>query len=370
MSGTLWLAEPSRFAGLSKGKARLALVGLVLLLLATLSALTVPGPPAVSGDSAKRGDDQADIVLYEAIVDGVRHGGNYYEVAAQELRRGDYPLRPFVTFRLPTLAMVQALMPHWAVVGLLWALAAGVMVAWFNRLRPTFARPPPLFIAMVLLAGGMGAFIQADLAAFHEVWAGLLIALSLAVRRPGHWVAAAGIGAIALLVRETSALYVGIMLVLAWLEGDRREALGWAGGLVLLAVAVAAHAHAVAQVVTPVDPASPGWAGMLGFGFFVEALTLSTALRLAPMWIAALLMGLTLFGWAAWRDLTGIRALATFTAYAALIGLFGRVDTFYWGLMVAPAILIGLAFAPDGVKDLITAAFPKRRKITVTRLTP
>ena len=110
---TLWLAEPSRFAGLSKGKARLALAGLVLLLLATLTALTVPGPPPVSGDSAKRGDDQADIVLYEAIVDGVRHGGNYYAVAAQELRRGDYPLRPFITFRLPTLAMVQAQMPHW-----------------------------------------------------------------------------------------------------------------------------------------------------------------------------------------------------------------------------------------------------------------
>jgi hypothetical protein len=366
----LWLAEPSRFAGLSRGKARAALALLVLLLLATLSALTVPQPAAVSGSPANRADDEADIVLYEAIVDGVRHGGNYYEVAAQELRRGDYPLRPFVTFRLPTLAMVQSLMPNWAVIGLLWALAAGVMLTWYRRLRPAFARPPPLLIAMVLLAGGMGAFVQADLAAFHEVWAGLLIALSLALRRPGHWVAAAGIGAIALLIRETSALYVGIMVVLAWLEGDRREALGWASGLVLLAVAVVAHAHAVAQVVTPVDPASPGWAGMLGFGFFVEAMTLSTALRLAPMWLAALLMGFTLFGWAAWRDLTGIRALATFSAYAALIALFGRVDTFYWGLMVAPAILVGLAFLPDGLRDLIAAAFPKRRKITVTRLNP
>jgi len=369
MSG-FWLAQPSRFASLSRGKARLALLGLVVLLLATLTALTVPSPPAVSGDAARRADDQADIVLYEAIVDGVRHGGNYYEIAAQELRRGDYPLRPFVTFRLPTLAMVQALMPAKAVVALLWILAAGVMFAWYRRLRPTFSRPPPLFIAMVLLAGGMGAFVQADLAAFHEVWAGLLIALSLAVRRPGQWVAAAGIGAIALLIRETSALYVGIMVVLAWLEGDRREALGWAGGLVLLALAVVAHAHAVAEVVTPVDPASPGWAGMLGFGFFVEAMTLSTALRLAPMWLAALLMGLTLFGWAAWRDPAGIRALATFSAYAALIGLFGRVDTFYWGLMVAPAILVGLAFAPDGLRDLVAAAFPKRRKITVTRINP
>lgn len=366
----LWLAEPSRFAGLSRGKARAALALLALLLLATLSALTVPQPAAASGGPSNRADDEADIVLYEAIVDGVRHGGNYYAVAADELRRDNYPLRPFVTFRLPTLAMVQALMPDWAVIGLLWTLAAGVMLAWYRRLRPAFARPPPLLIAMVLLAGGMGAFVQADLAAFHEVWAGLLIALSLALRRPGHWVAAVGVGTIALLIRETSALYVAIMIVLAWLEGDRREALAWMGGLVLLAIVVAAHAHAVAQVVTPVDPASPGWAGMLGFGFFVEAMTLSTALRLAPMWLAALLMGLTLFGWAAWRDLTGIRALATFSAYAALIALFGRVDTFYWGLMVAPAILIGLAFVPDGLRDLIAAAFPKRRKITVTRLNP
>jgi hypothetical protein len=249
-------------------------------------------------------------------------------------------------------------------------LAAGVMLAWYRRLRPVFIRPPPLLIAMVLLAGGMGAFIQADLAAFHEVWAGLLVALSLALRRPGQWVAAVGVGAIALLIRETSALYVGIMVVLAWIEGDRREALGWAGGLVLLAIAVVAHAHAVAEVVTPVDPASPGWAGMLGFGFFVEAMTLSTALRLAPVWLSALLMGFTLFGWAAWRDPTGLRAIATFSAYALLIGLFGRTDTFYWGLMVAPAILVGLAFAPDGLRDLIAAGFPKRRKITVTRLNP
>jgi hypothetical protein len=366
----IWLAQPSRFAGLSKGRARIALGLLIVLLLATLTALATPSPTPVSGDSAQRGDDQADVMLYESIVDGVRHGGNYYSVAAEELRQGDYPMKPFVTFRLPTLAVVQAMLPGWAVIGLLYTLAAGTMLAWFVRLRPAFARSPPLIIAMVLLAGGMGAFVQSDLATFHEVWAGLLIALSLAVRRPGRWVAAAGIGALAMLIRETSALYVAIMVVLAWLEGDRKEALGWAAGVALLAIVVAAHAYAVAQVVRPLDQASPGWAGMLGFGFFVKAMTLSTALRLAPMGLSALLIGFTLFGWAAWKDLTGIRALATFSIYAALIGLFGRVDTFYWGLMVAPAILIGLAFAPDGLKDLIAAAFPRRRKITVTRITP
>ena len=69
-------------------------------------------------------------------------------------------------------------------------------------------------------------------------------------------------------------------------------------------------------------------------------------------------------------QLTGLRAVATFALYALLISLFGRVDTFYWALMVAPAILVGLAFAPDGVKDLLVSAFPPRRRITVTRVTP
>ena len=49
-----------------------------------------------------------------------------------------------------------------------------------------------------------------------------------------------------------------------------------------------------------------------------------------------------------------------------LLSLFGRVDTFYWGLMIAPAFLIGLAFAPDGLKDLIVQAL-RHRRVVVTR---
>ena len=60
--------------------------------------------------------------------------------------------------------------------------------------------------------------------------------------------------------------------------------------------------------------------------------------------------------------------LPWFAGYAALLALFGRADTFYWGLMVAPTLLIGLAFAPDGVRDLIARAQDPRRKITVTRV--
>lgn len=366
--GSLWLAAPSRFAGLAPQRARVALALLALLLLASLSALAAPAPPAAGRDAAARASDHADVVLYETIVSGLRGGGDYYTVAAEALRQGHYPLRPFVTFRLPTLAVVQAALPLWAMLALLYGLAAGTMLAWGLRLREAFVRLAPLLIALVLLAGGMIAFVQSELAAFHEVWAGLLIALSLAVRRDSDWIAAVAIGLIAMLVRETAALYVGIMGFLAFAEGARGESHAWGATLAVLAGVVAVHAHAVAGVVQPTDPASPGWTGMLGFGFFVQTVQLSTALLLAPAWLAAPLVGLALFGWATWVHPLAIRALTVFAGYAALLGLFGRADTFYWGLMIAPVLLVGLAFAPDGIRDLLTAMRTSRRRITITRL--
>ena len=363
----LWLAQPSRFATLSTTRARVALALLAMLLLSTLLALGTPGPPAVSGDPANRAQDQTDVVLYETIVEGVRHGGSYYPVTADALRAGDYPLRPFVTFRLPTLAMVQASLPDLVTRMLLYLLAAATALAWLARLRPAFSRGPPLIIAMALLAGGMMAFVQPDLVAFHEIWAGLFVALSLAARRPGRWMPAVAFGLVAVLIRETAGLYLALMAVFAWVEGDRREAVGWAAAIAILALAVGLHAHAVAQVVHPLDPASPGWSGLLGFGFFVRTMTISTALALAPLWLAAPLVGLALFGWAAWRDPLGLRVLAVTGGYAVVLALFGRTDTFYWGLLVAPTMLVGLAFALDGGRDLIVGALDRRR-ITVTRM--
>ena len=366
---SLWLATPSRYAGLTPQAARIALALLALLLAATFLALASPGPPPVSRDPAQRAQDQADVMLYESIVQDMRGGQDYYSAAAQELRSGDYPMRPFVTFRLPTLAVVQALLPRDVTIGLLYALTVGVLFAWYRQLKPALARTPPRLIAMALLCGGMIAFVQGELASFHEIWAGLLIALSLAVRREDKWIEAVAIGLIAMLIRETSALYVGVMAVLAFAEGNRKEALGWAATVAVLAIVVALHAHAVGQVVRPTDPASPGWAGLLGFGFFVKTMQLSTALVLAPVWLAAPLIGLALFGWSAWNSALALRALAVFAVYAAVLGLFGRTDTFYWGLMIAPTLLIGLAFAPDGLRDLIAAARTPRRKITITRVT-
>lgn len=364
----LWLATPSRFATWGQRGARIGLAVLAALLLATMLALVSPAPPTVSHAPANHANARADVLLHETIVQGVRGGGDYYAVAAQALRMGDYPMRPFLTFRLPTLAVVEAMLPPRATLVLLYALVLGVVVAWFGRLRPAFARPVPRGIALALLAGGLITVMQRELIALHEIWAGLLIALSLALRREDRWVEAAAIGLIAMLLRETAALYVGIMAVFALVEGKRREALGWAATLALFAVVIAVHAYALSFVVRASDPALPAWAGMLGFGFFVKTMQLSTALYLVPVWLAAPLVGLALFGWAAWRSPLAPRALAVILGYAGLLALFGRTDTFYWGLMIAPTLLIGLAFAPDGLRDLTARAQGAGRRITVTRV--
>lgn len=366
-SATFWLATPSRFAALGKVRARIAAGVLVLLLLACLTALRVPDPAAVSTGPIGQ-SNQTDLMIYEKIVAGVKGGGDYYTVATDTLRAGGYPLRPFLTVRMPPLAVIQAALPAWGPAALLYLLAAYVGMVWGLRLGDALPRALPRIAALLLLIGSMLAFLQADLAPLHEIWAGLLIALSLGVRRPGRWLEAVAFALVAMLVRETALLYAIVMLAMAWLEGERREALGWLAAIILFAAALAAHAYAVAGVTGPLDPASPGWNGLLGFGFFVKTLSLATALQLLPTAAAALLVGLALFGWASWNDPLALRMLVILAAYAALIGVFARSETFYWALMVAPVFLAGLVFVPDGLRDLFRPTLDRRR-ITVTRVT-
>ena len=362
----LWLATPSRFAGLSARDGWLGLVALATLVLATFLVFATPVPSAAT-DGAGPADGQSDIALYIGIVEAVRHGTPYYPAAIEAMRAGDYPLKPFVTVRLPTLAVIEAAVPGAVMMVLLDALAAAVVIAWWVRLRAAFTRLPPRIVAMLLLASGLVPFVQPGLIAFHEIWAGLLLALSLALYRPHDWLPAVAIGLAAALIRETAGLYLFVMMALALVEGRRTEALGWIVAGLVMAIVLALHAHAVAAFVRPLDPTSPGWSGRLGFGFFVRTMTLSTGLVLLPTALAAPLVGLALFGWASWRSAMGLRILVLLCAYALVLSIFGRLDTFYWGLLIAPVLLVGLIFVPDALRDLSSAVFDRRR-ITVKRI--
>jgi hypothetical protein len=354
---------------MAASRARIVLAVLIVAILAALTALAAPDHPPPTPDPVHKGQDRADVLLYEGEVAAVRAGGDYYRVAADAQRSGGYPVRPMFTMRLPTLVVSLAAIPAWAAPLLLWALCIGVTAAWFVRLRGFFSPTPPIIVGLLLLISGMLAFYDTDLVYFHEIWSGLLIALALAVWRPGRWMEAVGITLVAMLIRETSALFAAIMCIAAFTEGRRREALAWVGTAAILAVAVAFHAQAWARVVQPNDPVTGGWLGLLGFGFFVKTMTQVTALAVLPLWLGAPLVVLAIFGWSALRDPLSWRVVAMFAAYGVLVSVFCRIDTYYWVMLVAPLLLVGLAFAVDGGRDLVTAAIDRRR-ITVTRITP
>ena len=362
-----WADTPSRFAALSRNKARLALLALILILAACLTALGTPRSDtgASAGGAAQ---EMTDLALYERISAGVRGGDNYYVSAATALRAGHHSLQPFLTFRLPALAVVQAAIPDWATLAMLVALVLATGIAWAARLVASVRGVLPRLTVLLLIIASMIAFLQPELVAFHEIWAGLLIALSLALRRPGRWIEAVAIGLAAMLIRETAVLYVVVMALMAWFDGQRREALAWGMAILIFAAVLGVHAYAVAGVTGPLDIVSPSWFGLNGFGFFVDSLAASTALQILPLWAAALLVGLALFGWASWNDPLGLRMFALLVAYALAIGLFAQLDSFYWALMIAPVSLVGLVFVPDALRDLSVRALDRRR-ITVTRVT-
>lgn len=355
----VWLATPSRYAGCSRQRARWLLALVAVLMLASLSATRfAAGAEAMGGSS--------DAVLYDLVVEDIRHGADYYSATAEALRIADYPLRPFLAFRLPTLAMVQAQVSPVAAALLLYALAMLTLLAWWHRLGDALPALAPRAFATLLAAIGMAGAVTAELVAVHDIWAGVLLALSLAVRRPGDWITAVALALSAMVIRETVILYAVIMAVAAWLEGQRREAAGWIAAVVVAALVLALHADAVAGVVRPLDQPAQPWSGMPGFGFAIGSLVHASGLSLAPAAIGALAAGLTLVGWAAWRDPLAMRATAVLLGYVLLLSFAGRPGDHQWAYLIAPLAPIGLAFLPDALRDLTRAALDKRR-ITVTR---
>ena len=328
-------------------------MGLVLLLLLGLAALTLPRP------------DAPDLQLHAGVTEAVRHDGGYYAVAADVLRSGGYPITAF-TLPLPTLAVVHAWLPSPVVLALLYLLAAGMTLAWFERFRVAFRQPAAVWAAMTALTAGAIVGWQAQLVAVPEVWAGLLIALSLARRDADRWTEAVGWGLAAALIGDAAVAYLIVMAAVAWRDGVRREAIGWGLALGVFTIVFALHAHAVAQVVRPSDAGIGLWPAFAP-GLPIRTWSGVTLLDLLPLSLAALLVLLAIAGWSAWPDPVALRTGATLVAYALLMCLAGPFATA--ALLTAPVLLIGLMFVPDVLRDLGAAALDRRR-IVVRRVSP
>jgi len=315
-------------------------------------------PPAKAGVDVGTGD----LALYARIAERVAAGENYYGAAMAEQRAQDYPTRPFVAVRLPTLALLDAMLGLPAMRYLAMALLAATMAALQFRLEG-YAKPAERVAAQVVLVfAGAAALVVPQVGLIHEVFAGLLLTLALLLYRPHRWWPSLLAAGLALAVRELAAPFVLLWLAFALALARWREAAGVCGLLALFALGMTAHYFAVEAGRLPGDPESQGWQALIGYGLPISALVRLTPLTLLPPALATALVVLPLLGWFALGGRLGLFASLWFAGFLTAVALFARPENFYWAQLVLPAYAVGLAFAPRALFELGRAAFVRKER--------
>jgi len=331
-------------AGISALRARV-----VLGCLAAIAAwgIVAGAPQAARGRAVVAGDD--DIAMYARIVARVHAGEGYYAATHTELERGDYPLRPMFNWRPPLYAWLFGALPTpRAGQALLLVLALVAALAGYAAARP-WGGAPAVVVAL-LHAGLFSAAGAAYLST--ELWAGVLIALSLAAYARGRRGAAIAAALAALFFRELAIVYVAACVLSA---RTRRERTAWAVGLAAWAGYFAVHAARVAPELAGVAAAPRSWIAFGGLRFLLLSCRANALAFAAPSWLLALALPAALAGAAALDGELARARLATL-GYVVLFAVVGQPFDFYWGFAWLPLLHFGLARAPAALADLTRAA--------------
>lgn len=324
-----------------------------LFLLMVMGAVSPPTGRSLGGRNGR------DAELWQNVIDRMRAGDGYYSAMNQALRTtGRWALRPFTNFRLPVLATVTALCPSdgvmRAVLLLLAFLVAAVWTLEVNqRLGPIGAGAAFLLLMFPVVSATTVGFL------FHDLWAGVLIALSIGLycrSRPASVLC----GLTALAIREQAIVFVVVMCGVAVGQRRKREAAAWFLGLAAFAGYLALHAHAVSGYLSPADPAK-SWVGVQGWPFVIATGQWSVATFFLPHWGLAIAVPLALVGASAFGGEVGTRLAFTLFAYAATFMCVGNPDNAYWGLLYSTLLTVGLIYSLPALRDLAKAARAARR---------
>lgn len=370
--GYLSVLEYNRFA-----KCPLWLARLFLFLLVFLMALAARSPLPTDqkaqgrerGEQLGRAVDDHDLILYDRIIDGLRNGNGYYQAAVAEHRAGGYPLRPSLTVRLPTLAKLLSLLPEpenpaqrgkaERVIAVV--LFSAILIGWQRRLSEELDSTPLRLFGLVLLAIGSYIGTVKYYLVLHEIWAGALIALSLAYYRPnkGKWILSYLAAGAALAIRELALPFVILMAVQAFWYRRWQEACAWIGLILLFAAGLTLHFLTLAAHVSPQDLEGLPWLTWRGFKGWMSMIVNSSPLSHLPSSLAGPLVVLMVFGWAGWRTQIGALCALLFLGYGVAFMIAGRENNWYWGFTIAPTMWLGLAFVPMTIRGLLQASLKK-----------
>jgi len=337
--------------------ARLALLALALLTLYGL-AWVISHPSEEAAPADELAIEKGDVAFYQAIVGHMAAGEGYYAAVAREQHQRGYPTRPFLTWRLPTLAWTIALLGETLAMNLLRVIALVTILAWMLAMKDAGLGRYAMIAGGLLVYSNLVIVVPPSKVVYlHEIWAGALMALSLALHRR-WWVMSVLCALAALAVRELALPFVLAMAFWALWEGRWSEVAGWGLGVLAFALGLVVHAGQVTELIRPDALQGPGWLALGGWPFLLEVnqwnlLTVGFWGLLSAPWVP-----LALLGAAAWRDPTGRRLMLIVWGYSLAFLFVGRSDNGYWGLIYGPLMSISLVFAPMALRALWRAARP------------
>jgi hypothetical protein len=343
--------------------ALVALVGLVVGWDKAQLPRRDPAALAVAGDTAP------DLALYQAIVADVRGGRDYYDAAHEKIQQFGFPISSPFNWRLPTYAWLFSLLPSkcWIQAVLLLLGAFGLLLTFAaERATSSIAHAA---VATFFMFGVFRWVLDGDAYLAQEVWAGVLIMISVAALRLGslgsfawRWrLLAASAGVTALLFRELALPYCLVAGGLALWQRRYWEAALWAKGLVGFGCLLTWHVLSVRAELAEHGHVAGGaglaqWIRCGGLDFVLLTVRMNGLLFHWPAALLWLYLLASLWGLAQRTDLASRTCCLAALAYLLAFGIVGRPENFYWGLLYAPLLPAGLVAGSQAVARLWQAS--------------
>jgi hypothetical protein len=294
---------------------------------------------------------EGDGALYRAIYTRVHEGQNYYDAAHAQLQARHYGLRSVLNWRVPTLTYLLAVPPSPIYARLLLIVISLVAILLaVNRLKE--GGLSPLLVLVFLLLGSLLSVVFIEAVVFSELWAGVLILLSILLY-PRHRLLCTLAGLAALFLRELAAVYVLILLMRVIYdsfsaESSRRRLVSTPGAVLMIGLFIYTliylwHFHQVQAHILADDPGYPsGYMQLLGLPFLLSAARQNIWLMLLPMWVTAIYLPVCVYGMFSLPKSIGQLVIPTVLAYLALFAIAAKPFNDYWGLMISPLLAISL----------------------------
>lgn len=308
------------------------------------------------GDFMSAGAQGEDLKCYRGIIYRVQQGEGYYQAAHAELSSRGYPTKSVFNWRLPFLGWLLGHIPD-ARMSRAIPMLLSLFAIWLWITLKVREWPIYKVAAGAILAAGFPIYtLLDDIYIIHELWAGILIFISLTAHGRGWKTISCVSGILALFIRELALPFAAIMTVSSLVERRKLEALAWGMGIIAFLGVFLFHFLTVQDFLTGDPVLHFGyWLDFNGWAFVLATFQIHPFLLLLPSWVTSIIVPFALLGFLGWHNPTGIRIRLTIIAYIFVFLFVGKKFNAYWGLIYCNLLPLGLLYTRDAMARLNAA---------------